>query len=248
MVKRTLSFGKGSRQRGGAQASEAEDEGAKSNRKPIGSMIIRTFSFDKKVRSKQPSEEAEAGPETFKGVPVRRLSFGKKSSRRKREDVTAAAPETPSTEEVLGKELAQAPAAAPPAASAPAPAMAPAAAPAAASAAAPAAAPAAAEANPFAKPGVEMQEYKIQVTNKMVPDSKIRIPLPGSVPGTFFKIVIYVPPYVEPGQFLSFELPETWVDERIKEREDNECDDADLVIEMERQHMRVLDLRYNARD
>ena len=106
----------------------------------------------------------------------------------------------------------------------------------------PAAAPAA------AAPGVEMQEYKIEVTSKMVPDSKIRIPLPGSKPGSFFKIVIYVPPYVEVGQFLSFELPETWVDERIKEREDNECDDADLVIEMERQHMRVLDFRYKSRN
>ena len=104
-------------------------------------------------------------------------------------------------------------------------------------------APAASEAAPEfeAAPeyNIEVQEYNIEVTNRMTPKTKIRVPIPGVSPGVVEKVVISIPANVRLGQIISFSLPCNWADVRRRYREDNECEDAALVAELEAEFVRV---------
>ena len=89
-----------------------------------------------------------------------------------------------------------------------------------------------------------MQTYHIAVTSAMKPNSKIRVPIPGSCGAE--KMVLRVPPDAVAGQVLTFSLPLGWADARRKSREGEECEDAAWVAEMEAEHVRLRSLRHAA--
>ena len=176
-------------------------------------MLLRSFSFEKKSRDKDDG--------TYKGTITRALSFGKHRSRK--QDASTAS--TPSTTEALAANPADAKNTRRQAALRVAAAS--------RSGGSPQKPPILLSGAAFER---EMQEYNIEVKPEMKPDSKIRIPIPGSKPGSFEKIVIHVPATAKVGHMISFELPSDWADERIRAREEGQSAE---VAQMEVKHVHV---------